>query len=171
MACRKSGNIILIGMPSSGKSTIGIKLAEALGKSFTDTDDLIEQREGKPLQEIINEKGNDYFHQVERTVVLGVEAENTVIATGGSAIYFPEVFERFRNDGGIIVYLEITLDTVKKRLNNLKTRGVTLGAGQTLDDLYDMRTPLYEAQCDIRVKGDDCTVEAVVERIVEALGC
>ena len=80
MACGKSGNIILIGMPSSGKSTVGVILAKTLGKAFIDTDLLIQQREGKTLQEIINEKGNDYFHRVEEAVLLGVEAENTVIA-------------------------------------------------------------------------------------------
>ena len=94
MACGKSGNIILIGMPSSGKSTVGVILAKTLGKAFIDTDLLIQQREGKTLQEIIDENGNDYFHMVEEAVLLGVEAENTVIATGGSAVYFPDALEK-----------------------------------------------------------------------------
>ncbi len=169
MACGKSGNIILIGMPSSGKSTVGVILAKTLGKAFIDTDLLIQQREGKTLQEIINEKGNDYFHRVEEAVLLGVEAENTVIATGGSAVYFPDALEKFRKSG-TVVYLDITLESVLERLRNIKTRGVTLEKGQTLEDLYNARTPLYESRCDVRVKADGGTVEDVIERIIKALG-
>ena len=115
------------------------------------------------------EKGNDYFHRVEEAVLLGVEAENTVIATGGSAVYFPDALERFKKSG-TVVYLDITLESVLERLRNIKTRGVTLEKGQTLEDLYNARTPLYESRGDVRVKADGGTVEDVIERIIKALG-
>lgn len=168
MACGKSGNIVLVGMPSCGKSTVGVILAKTLNKGFIDTDLLIQQREGKTLQEIIDEEGNDYFHGVEESVLLDVDAENTVIATGGSAVYYPEALNRFR-EKGTVVYLNVSLESVLERLKNIKTRGVTLEKGQTLEDLYKARTPLYEARSDVSVKADGGTVEDVVERIVNAL--
>lgn len=163
-------NIVLVGMPSSGKSTVGVVLAKTMNKGFVDTDILIQQREGCTLQDIINEKGNDYFHQVEEQVLLDFHGKNYVVATGGSAIYFDRAMEHFKENGRI-VYLKVSLDTVLTRLNNIKTRGVTLAKGQTLEDLYNLRIPLYEKHADIVIDADGMTVEEVVERIMEAAGC
>ncbi len=161
-------NIILVGMPSCGKSTVGVVLAKTLNKGFVDTDILIQQKEKKTLQEIINAQGNDYFHHVEESVLLSFSGEDYVVATGGSAIYFDRAMEKFKQNGKII-YLKVSLDTVLERLSNIKTRGVTLEKGQTLADLYQQRVPLYEKHADITVTGDKRTVEEVVEQIVEAL--
>ena len=162
-------NIILVGMPSCGKSTVGVVLAKTVNKGFVDTDLLIQQREKKTLQEIINSSGNEYFHQVEESVLLDFEGEDCVIATGGSAIYFDRAMEKFK-EKGIIIYLQVPLDTVFERLSNIKTRGVTLEKGQTLADLYEQRVPLYEKHADVTVVCDGCTVEEVVEKIVAAQG-
>lgn len=163
-------NIILVGMPSCGKSTVGVVLAKAMNKGFVDTDILIQQREGKTLQDIINSHGNDYFHKVEERVLLDFDGEDYVVATGGSAIYFDRAMEKFKENGKV-VYLQVSLDTVLQRLNNIKTRGVTLGKGQTLADLYYQRVPLYEKHADIIIEADGMGVEEVVERIIEEAGC
>lgn len=161
-------NIVLVGMPSCGKSTVGVVLAKTVNKGFVDTDLLIQQREKMTLQEIINSRGNDYFHQVEETVLLDFDGEDFVVATGGSAIYFDRAMEKFK-EKGVIIYLQVSLETVLERLSNIKTRGVTLEKGQTLEDLYRKRVPLYEKHADVTVRCDGCTVEEVVEKIVAAL--
>ena len=159
-------NIVLVGMPSSGKSTVGVVLAKAMNKGFVDTDILIQQREGRTLQDIINENGNDYFHQVEEQVLLDFDESDFVVATGGSAIYFDRAMEQFKQNG-TVVYLQVSLDTVLERLHNITTRGVTLAKGQTLADLYNQRIPLYEKHADVIIKADGMNVEEVVERIIE----
>lgn len=162
-------NIILVGMPSCGKSTVGVILAKTMNKGFVDTDILIQQREGLTLQEIINTKGNDYFHQVEESVLLDYEDVNHVVATGGSAIYFDSAMDKFKANGGIIVYLKVSLETVLERLNNITTRGVTLAKGQTLGDLYNQRIPLYEKHADIIIESEGYSVEQEVEQIINAV--
>ncbi len=160
-------NIILVGMPACGKSTVGVVLAKTMNKGFVDTDILIQQAEGKTLQEIIDTHGNDYFHMVEERELLRFDGENCVVATGGSAIYFDRAIRKFK-EKGVIVYLQVSLETVLERLSNIKTRGVTLERGQTLADLYRQRIPLYEKHADIIISGDCLTVEEVVGKIVEA---
>lgn len=159
-------NVILVGMPSCGKSTIGVVLAKTMNKGFVDTDLLIQQKEGKTLQDIINEHGNEYFHQVEENVLLATDVRNFVIATGGSAIYFDRAMEHFKEHGKI-VYIKVSLETILERLNNIKTRGVTLGKGQTIEDLYKQRIPLYEKHADIVIEAEHLTIEEVVEKIIE----
>lgn len=161
-------NIILVGMPSCGKSTVGVVLAKTLNKNFVDTDLLIQRREKKTLQEIINTEGNDYFHKVEEEVLLSFDEEDYVVATGGSAIYFDNAMNHFK-EKGIIVYIRVSLETVLERLNNIKTRGVTLEKGQTLEDLYNMRIPLYEKHADVIIDADNCTVEETIEKIIEKI--
>ena len=160
-------NIILIGMPASGKSTIGVVLAKTINMSFIDTDILIQEHEGKLLQELINEKGNDYFKKVEEHVLKTISTENTVISTGGSAIYYAEVMSHFKKDGKI-VYIRAKVATIEERLDNIKTRGVTLEPGQTIKNLYDERVPLYEKYADITVDCDNGTVEDVIEAILRS---
>ena len=159
-------NVILVGMPSCGKSTIGVVLAKTMNKGFVDTDLLIQQKEGKTLQNIINEHGNDYFHHVEDSVLLETNVRNFVIATGGSAIYFDRAMEHFKENGKV-VYLKVSLETILERLNNIKTRGVTLGKGQTIEDLYKQRVPLYEKHADLVIEAEHLTIEEVVEKIIE----
>lgn len=161
-------NVILVGMPSCGKSTVGVVLAKTMNKGFVDTDILIQQAESRTLQEIIDEKGNDYFHHVEERVLLDFDGENYVVATGGSAIYFDRAMDRFK-EKGLVVYIKVSLDTILERLNNIKTRGVTLEKGQTIADLFEQRVPLYEKHADLIIKADGLSVEEVVEKISESM--
>lgn len=159
-------NIILIGMPACGKSTIGVVLAKTMGMRFLDTDLLIQEREGALLQDLINGKGNDYFKKVEEYVLRSINAENTIISTGGSAVYYPKAIEHFKKNGKII-YIKVSYDTIEKRLNNITTRGITMAPGETLKDLYDKRIPLYEASADLVIETDGLTVEEAIEQIIK----
>lgn len=161
-------NLILVGMPSCGKSTVGVVLAKTMNKGFVDTDILIQQAESRTLQEIIDEKGNDYFHHVEERILLDFDGENYVVATGGSAIYFDRAMDKFK-EKGLVVYIRVSLDTILERLNNIKTRGVTLEKGQTIADLFEQRVPLYEKHADLIIEADGLSVEEVVEKISESM--
>ena len=136
-------NVILIGMPSSGKSTLGVLLAKLLGYDFIDTDLLIQKAEGKHLQDIINEKGLAYFKAREAETLLALDCDQTVIATGGSAVYDEAAMTHLRETGRVI-YLSVPFSAVEERLQNLSTRGVVMEKGTTLRSLYDERAPLYE---------------------------
>ena len=160
-------NIILIGMPACGKSTVGVVLAKTMNKGFVDTDLLIQQKEGRRLQEIIDAEGNDYFRRVERSVLLDFNGSGQVVATGGSAVYFDDAMEHFRRDG-VVVYLKVSLDNILERMNNIRTRGISIDKGQTIEELYLERAPLYEKYADITVDADGCTVEQVIEKIALA---
>lgn len=144
-------NIVLIGMPGSGKSTIGVLLAKIIGYSFIDADLLIQAREGKKLYEIINDSGVEYFDKVENEVNSSIECERTVIATGGSVIYGKEAMEHLKSIG-TVVYLNVTLSELEKRITNMATRGISIKEGQTFKDLYVERTALYKKFCDVEVK-------------------
>lgn len=161
-------NVILVGMPACGKSTVGVVLAKTMNKGFVDTDILIQQAESRTLQEIIDQEGNDYFHHVEERVLLDFDGEDYVVATGGSAIYFDRAMDKFK-EKGVVVYIKVTLDTILERLNNIKSRGVTLEKGQTIADLYEQRIPLYQKHADMVVEADGLSVEEVVEQIVELI--
>lgn len=162
-------NIVLIGMPSCGKSVTGVVLAKVLKMKFVDTDLLIQEEAGKGLQDIINEDGLDAFKRLEERILSTVKLDNAVIATGGSAVYYEGAMEHLK-ENGTVVYIKVSLETVKRRLSNIKTRGVAMGKGQTMDDLYDMRVPLYEKYADITVLSDNsCTMEDTVERIIEEI--
>ena len=163
-------NIVLIGMPSCGKSVTGVVLAKALKMKFVDTDLLIQEEAGKGLQEIINEDGIEAFKKIEEKVLGSVELDNAVIAKGGSAVYYDAAMKHLK-ENGVTVYIQVSLKTVKARLSNIRTRGVAMGKGQTLDDLYDIRVPLYEKYADITVESDNrCTMEDTVEKIIKELG-
>ena len=162
-------NIILIGMPGVGKSTIGVILAKLLGYQFVDADLLIQQQEKKLLKDIINERGTDGFIEVENRVNAGIVAEHTVIATGGSVVYGKEAMRHLK-EIGTVVYLEVSYGTIKKRLADIKGRGVVLRENQSLLDLYKERTPLYEKYADVKVTEEHLNVEQTIERLVEELG-
>ena len=159
-------NVILVGMPACGKSTIGVVLAKTMNKGFVDTDILIQQAESRTLQEIIDQEGNDYFHHVEERVLLDFDGEDSVVATGGSAIYFDRAMDKFK-EKGVVVYIKVTLDTILERLNNIRSRGVTLEKGQTIADLYEQRIPLYQKHADVVIEADGLSVEEVVEKMIE----
>lgn len=161
-------NIVLIGMPGVGKSTVGVILAKMIGYQFIDADLLIQKQEGKLLHEIIAEKGTDGFIEIEERVNASIEASHTIIATGGSVVYGKKAMEHLSRIG-TVVYLKVPYDTLEKRLEDIKGRGVVLKEGQTLRTLYDERTPLYEKYADIEISEDDLNVEQTVEKMLERL--
>ena len=163
-----NGNIVLIGMPASGKSTVGVVLAKVLGCDFIDTDLLIQNREGRRLEELIRDNGIDAFLDIEGDVCGRLLTENTVIATGGSVIYRDAAIRHLR-EIGTAVYLSVDFDTLKDRLYNVMERGVVLREGQTLEDLFRERTKLYERYADIIVKEGNQTLEETVFAVKAAL--
>jgi len=138
----------MIGMPASGKSTLGLALAEALGYTFVDVDRVIEAETGKLLKEIIAEQGDDGFLKVEEEINAGLQAERTVFAPGGSVIYGPKAMEHLK-EIATIVYLKVSFEELERRLGNLQERGVVLKDGMTLRDLYHERLPYYERYADV----------------------
>ena len=161
-------NVILIGMPGAGKSTVGVVLAKKLGYAFVDADLVIQSREGKLLHEIISERGVEGFWRVEESVGESIEAHRTVIATGGSAVYGPKAMEHYKQIG-TVVYLSLPLAGIRERLGDLDERGVTLREGQDLDSLYAERLPLYERYADITVACEGLEIREIVEQIAGIL--
>ena len=161
-------NIVLIGMPGAGKSTVGVILAKVLGMNFIDSDILIQRQEGMLLKDIIEKKGLTGYLDIENRVNRDISAENTVIATGGSVIYCPEAMEHFRNTAKV-VYIKLSYNTIRKRLGNIKQRGVVLREGQTLLDLYCERCPLYEKYAHIIIDAEGLSVEELMDKIVKEL--
>ncbi|MBR3187069.1 MAG: shikimate kinase [Lachnospiraceae bacterium] len=155
-------------MPASGKSTVGVILAKVIGYDFIDSDLLIQKKEGMRLADIIKKKGIDGFLEVENEVNASIEASQCVIATGGSAVYGEEAMKHLREIGAVI-YLQVDYSVIQKRLHNIRQRGVVLRQGQTLQDLYDERTVLYEKYADLIVREGSGEIEAVVARIIRTL--
>ena len=145
---KEKNNIILIGMPGAGKSTVGVVLAKKRGCRFLDSDLLIQEKYDALLHELITEHKAEGFWKIEEEVNASIRAKNTVIATGGSVIYGPAAMAHFK-EIGTIVYLKLSCETIRERLGDLNERGVTLREGQTLEDLYEERAPLYEKYADI----------------------
>ena len=161
-------NVILIGMPGVGKSTIGVVLAKRLGFRFVDSDLVIQDKYGKLLHELIDEFGVDGFWEIENRVNAELDVQKSVIATGGSAVYGREAMERFRKTG-IVVYLKLPYEELAERLGDLYLRGVTLLPGQTLEDLYRERTPLYEKYAHITINCQGKTIRELVAEVAEKL--
>lgn len=159
-------NIILIGMPGAGKSTVGVVLAKKLGYSFVDADLVIQSREGKLLHELIAERGVEGFWKLEEAVGESIETKRTVIATGGSAIYGEKAMAHYKQIG-TVVYLSLPLEEIRKRLGNLTERGVTLRDGQDLDSLYAERLSLYERYADVTVECEGLSIREIVEKIAK----
>lgn len=161
-------NIILIGMAGAGKSTTGVVVAKILAMDFLDGDLVIQKKTGRTLQDIIDKEGNAAFRKIEEEVLCGIQVENTVIAPGGSAIYYPAVFEHFKKNGKV-VFLHVPFNEIQRRLSNLATRGVTLEDGQTIEDLYYQRLPLYQKYADITIDTTGLTLEETVAKIIESI--
>ena len=162
----KKNNIVLIGMPGVGKSTIGVVLAKMLGYDFIDADLVIQEKEKKLLREIIAEVGAEGFIEVENRVNSSIEAEHAIIATGGSVVYGAEAMAHLK-EIGTVLYLKLPYEELQKRLRDIKGRGVVLKDGQTLKDLYEERVPLYEKYADLTVDEERCSIEQTIDKIVK----
>jgi shikimate kinase len=161
-------NIVLIGMPSSGKSTVGVIVAKHLGMAFVDTDVILQTQNNRKLQDIINTDGIERFLEIEENTILSLNLSNTVIATGGSVIYSEKAMKHLK-ENGLVVYLNINMKTVTRRLRNIKTRGVVLSPGQTLEEIYYKRKPLYEKYADIIINSSKNSIDKTIEEIIEKL--
>lgn len=159
-------NIILIGMPGAGKSTVGVVLAKRLGYRFVDSDLVIQEKYGKLLHELIEENGVEGFWKIENDVNASLETHNSVIATGGSVIYGEGAMEHLRRMG-TVVYLKLPCEEITERLGDLNARGVTLMPGQTLSDLYEERVPLYEKYAHRIVECQGLSLRQVVHLIAD----
>lgn len=159
-------NIILIGMPGCGKSTVGVVLAKTLGYRFVDSDLLIQEKTGKLLHQIIEDEGLDGFNKIEEDVNASINLTSAVIATGGSAVYGQRAMEHLK-EIGTVVYLRSSLETLEERLGDLNERGVSIKEGMTLKDLFDERRPLYEKYADITVDTGKTPIRNVVKSIKE----
>ena len=164
----RKDNIVLIGMPASGKSTAGVILAKVLGKKFIDTDLVIQEREKALLSEIIKDKGVAGFMKIEEEAILSVDVKNTVIATGGSAVYGEKAMEHLK-ENGTVVYLKVEKDELFKRLTDIKERGVVLREGENIEEMYDSRIVLYEKYADIIIEERDSTIEETISKIQNEL--
>lgn len=162
-------NIVLIGMPGVGKSTVGVVLAKALGYNFVDADLVIQQQTGKLLCELIAEHGTEGFLEIEDEVNGSIEGHKAVIATGGSAVYCANAMEHYK-EIATVLYLSVSYETLEERLGDLKNRGVVLNDGQTLKDLYDERTAYYEKYADVTVNEEGLSIRETIDAVKEKLG-
>lgn len=157
-------NLVLIGMPGAGKSTIGVILAKVMGFQFIDTDLIIQERENRLLKDIIKEEGLDRFIEIEDNINQSINATKSVISPGGSVVYGQKAMKHFQ-EIGIVIYIKLSFKTVKKRLGNIKERGVVLKEGQDLKDIYDERCLLYEKYAHITVDAERMDIESAMECI------
>lgn len=162
-------NIILIGMPGCGKSTVGVVLAKHLGYAFIDSDLLIQSREKRLLCEIIEQEGLERFNQIEEEVNASIRADRSVIATGGSVVYGPRAMEHLRQIG-TVVYLKLPFREIEERLGDLAQRGVSVREGQSLRELYEERIPLYERYAHVVVDGTGLKLREIVLSMKRACG-
>ena len=161
-------NIVLIGMPGVGKSTVGVILAKMMGFHFIDADILIQEQENRLLCDIIEQDGVEGFLEIENRVNSQINVTDSVIATGGSVIYGKEAMEHLKKTG-TIVYLKLSYETLNKRLEDIKGRGVVFKDGQGLKDIYAERIPLYEKYAELVVDQEGLNVEETIEKILEAI--
>lgn len=162
-------NIILIGMPGCGKSTVGVVLAKALGMDFIDSDLVIQKEMGAKLSQLIDQHGDAGFREIENRINAALDAENSIIATGGSVVYGEDAMRHLK-DIGTIVYLKLSYEAIEDRLGDLHARGVTIQPGWTLRDLYNERVPLYEKWADVTVDCEQLRLREVVAYISRHIG-
>ncbi|MEG0546894.1 MAG: shikimate kinase [Oscillospiraceae bacterium] len=161
-------NIVLIGMPACGKSTIGVILAKTLGFDFIDTDLIIQQREKRLLQDIIDNDGLQEFLDIECNSVLSLDVKNSIIATGGSVV-FRECAMAHLKKNSTIIFIDVSIQTLKDRLNNIKTRGIAAKQTQTIDEIFNERMPLYKKYADFTLNLESKNIEEAVSMIISLI--
>ena len=159
-------NIVLIGMPGAGKSTVGVLLAKTIGYGFVDCDLLIQGQTGELLYRTIERDGIDSFLRTEERVISGLFVSRCVIATGGSAVFGDRAMEHLR-ESGVVVYLKLAPDEIERRIMNITTRGIAMNPGETIHDVYAVRAPLYEKWADVTVDCQGLSPEGVIEEILK----
>lgn len=164
----KPSNVVLIGMPGSGKSTVGVILAKRMSLNFVDTDVLIQIREGRSLQDIVDEDGHMILRDVEERVLESLEVRKFVIATGGSAAYSHAAMIHLKEDG-VVVFLNVAIDTLRARVDDYDTRGLAKRPDQTFEELFEERYSLYQKYSDIQIDCASLNQEEVCLEIQEAL--
>lgn len=164
---QRISNLVLIGMPGAGKSTIGVMLAEKTDRHFVDTDALIEKAEGRSLQDIVDKDGYLELRRVEEAALLDLTVQDHVISTGGSAVYSAAAMEHLKRNATAI-FLDVSLDTLEERIPNFSTRGLAKRPDQSFAELFDERNSLYRKFADVTVKCDGLTAEEVCERVIAA---
>lgn len=162
-------NIVLIGMPGSGKTTVGRELSRLTGMAHADGDNIIEDAEGRKLQEIIDAEGTDYFKTLEDKVLSRITYEKSIISPGGSAVYYPNAMAHL-SEIGDIVYLNVQFSEIQNRVTNLESRGIVFKPNQTFEDLYCERSPLYEKYAEINLKTEGMSAGETAETILKMLG-
>jgi shikimate kinase len=165
----KSQNLIFVGMPGSGKSTVGVLVAKRLGLGFIDTDLLIQQETGRTLQHIVDQDGYVALRKAEEQVLLNLNAQQHVISTGGSAVYSDAAMRHLKT-GGTVVFLDISLDTVFARIGDFSLRGISKKPNQSLLELYEERSALYSRYADLTIRGDALNHEQVCDALIDGLG-
>lgn len=166
---KAKSNLVLIGMPGSGKSTIGVILAKRTSHDFVDTDVLIQSVEHRSLQSIMDSEGYMRLREIEARVLQSLDVENHVISTGGSVVYSDEAMQHLRKNGTTI-YLDVSLEALRKRITDYETRGIAKRPDQSFADLFEERALLYRKYADITIKGDEMTQDATCEHIISQLG-
>lgn len=161
-------NIVLVGMSGAGKSTLGVLLAKALGMDYVDTDIVIQQHEGRLLQDIIDNDGIEKFMEVEENLVSELQLKNCIISTGGSVIYSEKAMNVLKQDGQVI-YLHVPYEEIKRRLINITTRGIVIKKGNSLKDVYEERVPLYIKYSDITLDCSNKEIEHCVSEMIEKI--
>lgn len=161
-------NIVLVGMPGAGKSTVGVLLAKALSRNFMDTDVYIQAREGRRLQEIIDTSGLDDFCRLEEEHILSLNCSKFIIATGGSAIYSKDAMKHL-SSSSLIIFLSLPFNILEKRIKDPYSRGVVMSPGSTIMELFEERKPLYEQYADITVDCAGLDHEETVEAVINAI--
>ena len=165
---RNTANIVLIGMPGSGKSTVGVILAKETAMGFVDTDLSIQTAQGRTLQDILDGDGHMALREIEEKILLGLELKNHVIATGGSAVYSTAAMEHLKRNG-IFVFLKVDLPTIRARVDNFDTRGIAKRPDQTMEELFQERHELYSRYADITIDGRDLPQEVACRAILKSI--
>lgn len=170
MCCERkvTMNVVLIGMPGCGKSTVGVLLAKTLQYTFVDCDLIIQKRCGMSLQDIIDQRGLPAFLEEEEAALCELSEDGSVVATGGSAVYSERAMKHLK-ENAVTVYISLPCDEIKRRLTNIKTRGVAMSKGETIESLYEKRRALYEKYADVTLEAEGLELEETVEKAAELI--